>query len=168
MKNYKPTILSLLLLSSTGVTYINAAVSTDGITPPGGTGNPQTILYKDASASTDERVEDLLRRMTTEEKIMQLSQYTLGTNNNANNVGEEVENIPAEIGSLIYFGTEPELRNRMQRHAIEDSRLGIPVLFGHDVIHGFRTIFPIPLAQACTWNPEAVSRSCAVDRKSVV
>ena len=73
-----------------------------------------------------------------------------------------MKNIPAEIGSLIYFATDPELRNRMQRHAMEDSRLGIPILFGYDAIHGFRTIFPIPLAQACSWNPALVEQGCRV------
>lgn len=125
-------------------------------------GRTVTPLYKDPTAPLDKRVDDLLSRMTMEEKIMQLNQYTLGTNNNKNNVGLEVTDIPATVGSLIFFGTEPDLRNRMQRHAMEHSRLGIPILFGHDVIHGFRTVFPIPLAQACTWNPDAVRRSCAV------
>lgn len=63
---------------------------------------------------------------------------------------------------MIYFATDPELRNRMQRHAMEDSRLGIPILFGYDAIHGFRTIFPIPLAQACSWNPALVEQGCRV------
>jgi len=63
--------------------------------------------------------------MTLEEKVMQLNQYTLGRNNNVNNVGEEVKKVPAEIGSLIYFETNPELRNNMQKKAMEESRLGI-------------------------------------------
>lgn len=118
--------------------------------------------YKDASLSIEQRVEDLLQRMTLEEKIHQLNQYTLGRNNNVNNIGEEVLDIPAEIGSLIYFDSSPELRNMMQRKALEESRLGIPILFGYDVIHGFRTIYPISLAQACSWNPELVSEACSV------
>lgn len=121
-----------------------------------------TPIYKDASRPVEARVEDLLSRMTLDEKVMQLTQYTLGRNNIENNKGREVINIPAEVGSLIYFGTDPKLRNQMQRTAMEQSRLGIPVLIGHDVIHGFRTIFPIPLAQACSFNSEMVERSCAV------
>lgn len=123
---------------------------------------PSTELYKDASVPSPVRVEDLLSRMTMHEKVMQMVQYTLGTNNIENNKGVEVKNIPAETGSLIYFGTEPSLRNRMQRHAVENSRLGIPILFGHDVIHGFRTVFPIPLAQACSFNPHLTRLSCRV------
>ena len=100
--------------------------------------------------------------MTLEEKVMQLNQYTLGRNDNANNVADPVDKIPAEIGSLIYFDTSPELRNRLQKKAIEQSRLGIPVLFGYDVIHGFRTTYPISLAQACSWNPALVKQAAEV------
>jgi len=103
--------------------------------------------------------------MTLDEKIMQLNQYTLGRNNNANNVGEEVVNIPAEIGSLIYFDTDPALRNAMQHRAMEESRLGIPVIFGYDAIHGFRTVYPISLAQACSWNPVLVKKACSVSAR---
>ena len=104
-------------------------------------------LYKDAKAPIEKRVDDLLSRMTLEEKVMQLNQYTLGRNNNVNNVGEEVKKVPAEIGSLIYFETNPELRNNMQKKAMEESRLGIPI---------------ISLAQACSWNPDLVEQACAV------
>ncbi len=119
-------------------------------------------LYKDAKAPIEKRVDDLLSRMTLEEKVMQLNQYTLGRNNNVNNVGEEVKKVPAEIGSLIYFEANPELRNNMQKKAMEESRLGIPIIFGYDAIHGFRTVYPISLAQACSWNPDLVEQACAV------
>lgn len=122
----------------------------------------ETVLYKDSNVPVEIRVADLLSRMTTAEKVLQLNQYTLGRNNNANNVGEEVKEIPAEIGSLIYFDTDPTLRNAMQRRAVEESRLGIPIVFGYDAIHGFRTIYPISLAQACSWNPGLVREACAV------
>ena len=121
-----------------------------------------TPLYKDAKAPIERRIDDLLSRMTLEEKVMQLNQYTLGQNNNVNNIGEEVKNIPAEIGSLIYFDVDPELRNGMQKKAMEESRLGIPIVFGYDVIHGFRTVYPISLGQACSWNPGLVEQACAV------
>lgn len=119
-------------------------------------------LYKNAKAPIEKRVDDLLSRMTLEEKVMQLNQYTLGRNNNVNNVGEEVKKVPAEIGSLIYFEANPELRNNMQKKAMEESRLGIPIIFGYDAIHGFRTVYPISLAQACSWNPDLVEQACAV------
>lgn len=119
-------------------------------------------LYKDAGAPVEKRVDDLLSRMTLEEKVYQLNQYTLGFNHNINNLGEAVKNLPAEIGSVIYFDADPQLRNGLQKKAMEESRLGIPVLFGYDVIHGFRTVYPIPLAQACSWNPALVEQSSAV------
>ena len=143
--------LILLLLPSVLMVSSNLCAKNEG-----------KMLYKDAKAPIEERIEDLLSRMTLKEKVMQLNQYTLGRNNIENNKGEEVKEIPAEIGSLIYFPTDPELRNRMQRHAMKDSRLGIPILFGYDAIHGFRTIFPIPLGQACSWNTELVEKACRV------
>ena len=119
-------------------------------------------LYKDAKAPIEKRIDDLISRMTLEEKVLQLNQYTLGRNNNVNNVGEEVKKVPSEIGSLIYFDINPELRNSMQKQAMEGSRLGIPIIFGYDAIHGFRTIYPISLGQACSWNPGLVEQACAV------
>lgn len=124
--------------------------------------NKKQPIYKDAKAPIEERVNDLVSRMTLEEKVQQLNQYTLGRNNNENNRGEEVKKIPATLGSLIYFDEDANLRNEAQRKAMEESRLGIPILFGYDVIHGFRTIYPISLGQACSWNPQLVEQACAV------
>lgn len=143
----KITVIALLLAAALGAQARN------------GSGKP---AYKDAGRPVEERVSDLLSRMTLEEKVMQLNQYTLGRNDNANNVADPVDKIPAEIGSLIYFDTSPGLRNRLQKKAIEQSRLGIPVLFGYDVIHGFRTTYPISLAQACSWNPALVKQAAEV------
>ncbi|MBD5258392.1 MAG: beta-glucosidase [Barnesiella sp.] len=119
-------------------------------------------VYRNAAVPVEERIDDLLSRMTTREKVLQLNQFYIGTNNNVNNIGEVVNGIPAEVGSLIYFDGDPALRNAMQRRAVEESRLGIPILFGYDVIHGFRTVYPTSLAQACSWNPALVSEACAV------
>ncbi len=122
-------------------------------------------VYKDKSAPTERRIEDLLRRMTLEEKILQLNQQTVGDNNNPNNNGYKKPTFPAGIGSLIYFGADPAFRNTVQKRAIEETRLGIPILFGYDVIHGFRTVYPISLAQGCSWNPALVQQACAVAAK---
>lgn len=120
------------------------------------------FLYQDALQPIELRIDDLLEKMTLEEKVMQLNQYTLGRNDNANNMADPINTIPAEIGSLIYFSSNAELRNRVQRKAMEQSRLGIPIIFGYDVIHGFKTIYPISLAQACSWNPDLVQQAAAV------
>lgn len=121
-----------------------------------------TPVYMQADRSVEDRVEDLIERMTFEEKVLQLNQYIIGLNTNVNNIGEEIKDVPGEIGSVIYFSDNVELRNELQRKAMEETRLGIPVLFGFDVIHGFRTVYPIPLAQGCSWNPELVSELCSV------
>ncbi|MDA3892442.1 MAG: glycoside hydrolase family 3 C-terminal domain-containing protein [Salinivirgaceae bacterium] len=122
-------------------------------------------LYKNSSIPTEQRIEDLLQRMTLEEKVLQMTQWTYGTNANENNIEDKMNEVRPEIGSLLYRSDSPKFRNQIQKKAMEDSRLGIPIIFAFDVIHGYRTIFPIPLAQACTWDTELVKRSCAVAAK---
>ena len=68
----------------------------------------QKPVYKDAGQPVETRVKDLLNRMTLHEKVLQLNQYTFGENDNPNNIGTEVKNLPAEIGSLIYLHTDPK------------------------------------------------------------
>lgn len=114
-------------------------------------------VYKDSAAPVESRVRDLLSRMTLEEKIMQLNQYYYGDDGNANNLVEYRHDIPPTIGSLYFVGSVQE-RNRLQRRAMTESRLGIPILFGYDIIHGYRTNFQIALGQACSWNPALVER----------
>jgi beta-glucosidase len=98
----------------------------------------------------DQRLDDLLSRMTLAEKVGQLVQYSDFTEDRAAAIRE------GRIGSLLNV-TGAENTNRVQRIAVEGSRLGIPLLFGLDVIHGYRTIFPIPLATASSWDPEMVT-----------
>lgn len=129
----------------------------------------QVPVYKNKTAPVEKRIADLVSKMTLEEKILQLNQYTFGLNNNPNNIGPEIKNLPAGIGSLIYFSADPKVRNEIQKKAMEETRLGIPILFGFDVIHGFRTVYPISLAQACSWNPDLVQQNCAeAARESVL
>ena len=121
--------------------------------------------YKNQDEPVEHRVADLVGRMTLDEKILQLNQYWLGDNLNPNNHGGKVGAVPPEIGSLIFLSEGPELqklRNEIQRRAMEKSRLGIPILYGFDVIHGMRTVYPIPLAQACSWNPSLVSQAAGM------
>ena len=125
----------------------------------------KNTVYKDKNAPVESRIKDLLSRMNLDEKILQLNQYTAGLNTNVNNIGEATKSIPAEIGSLIYFSADPVWRNAIQKKAMEESRLGIPILFGFDVIHGFRTVYPISLAQSCSWNPALVTEAAAVTAK---
>ncbi|MDA3868202.1 MAG: glycoside hydrolase family 3 C-terminal domain-containing protein [Salinivirgaceae bacterium] len=122
-------------------------------------------LYKDKNAPVEDRISDLVQRMTFDEKVLQLNQYLAGENTNVNNIGESTKDMPAGIGSLIYFNSDPEVRNLIQKKAMEESRLGIPILFGFDVIHGYRTIYPISLGVAASWNPELLKKACGVAAK---
>ena len=102
-------------------------------------------------------IQQLLAQMTLEEKIGQMSQV----NGNDGWILEETWQAVAadRVGSLLNV-VDPEKVAELQRVATQESRLGIPLLIGRDVIHGFRTIFPIPLGQAASWNPELVEQ-CA-------
>jgi len=110
-----------------------------------------------------ERVRDLLGKMTPEEKIAQLHQCGVG-DANPNNISLKGDTLRPEYGSFILNGAEADLetRNALQKRCLTESRLGIPALFASDVIHGYRVITPIPLAQACSWNPELVRQGAAM------
>ncbi|GHO64117.1 beta-glucosidase [Ktedonobacter sp. SOSP1-52] len=106
-----------------------------------------------------QRVDTLLAAMTLEEKAGQLSQYFyLSGVTEPPEMAAQTEFLDSEIragraGSLL-FVSNPGETNRLQHIAVEESRLGIPLLFGFDVIHGLRTIFPVPLALAASWDPQ--------------
>lgn len=101
---------------------------------------------------TDRKVERLLEKMTLEEKIGQMTLASDAFNDRLRKAVEE-----GKVGSLIN-GVDPVENNRIQRIAVEKSRMGIPLLIGRDVIHGFNTIFPIPLGMAATFDPELVEQ----------
>ncbi len=111
-------------------------------------------------ANSDKRIDALLARMTLEEKLGQLQQLD----------GEGNGNFRPEHPDLIrkgLLGSTLNVRgakntNQLQHVAMEESRLKIPVLFGFDVIHGYRTIFPIPLAEASSWDPASAERSTSI------
>jgi beta-glucosidase len=113
-----------------------------------------TAAIADASPENemDPRVEALLARMTLAEKIGQMSQST-SMNTLTEPIKQEIRE--GRWGSFLNAGS-PSDRAQAQRIARQESRLGIPLLFARDVIHGYRTIFPIPLGQAASWNPELV------------
>lgn len=120
----------------------------------------EQMLYKDASMPISERVEDLLSRMTLKEKAMQLTQGRIGENDNPNNIETGKQKFIPTTGSFIFFATNVTFRNSYQKRAIENTRLGIPLLFAYDVIHGYRTIYPISLGQACSFNTNLVEKAC--------
>jgi beta-glucosidase len=120
--------------------------------------------------NVERRVNDLLRRMTLDEKIGQLVQYsasqapTTGPTTVALNVNPPGPNgvdsyqltKSGRLGSMLNTVGQ-QLTNHFQHAAVDHTRLHIPLLFGADVIHGFRTIFPVPLATAASWDPELIS-----------
>ncbi len=103
-----------------------------------------------SDAAVEPRIEALLAKMTLREKIGQLHQL-----NTASFDTLSVAVAEGRVGSILNE-VNPEVVNALQRKAVEESRLGIPLIFARDVIHGFNTVFPIPLGQAATWNPELV------------
>ena len=110
-------------------------------------------------AEIEQRVNALLSRMTLDEKIGQMSQSTsLATPLNAA-MKDQIKQ--GRWGSFLNAGS-PADRIEAQRIAREESRLGIPLLFGRDVIHGYRTIFPIPLGQAASWDPDLMEQAARV------
>ncbi len=105
----------------------------------------------------------LLRQMTLEEKAGQLNQFSVGqpTGPGTRRAAYESMIAAGQIGSLLN-ATNAEQVNAFQRIAVEQSRLHIPLLFGLDVIHGFRTIFPVNLGLAASWDPSLVERTARV------
>jgi len=115
------------------------------------------------NSSLDARVETLLGKMTLEEKVGQLVQYSAGQPTGPGTGRTDYEDMIAkgQIGALFNISTAKET-NAYQRIAVEKSRLRIPIIFGLDVIHGFRTVFPVPLALASTWDPPLVEQAARV------
>jgi beta-glucosidase len=136
-------LLLLLLLASIGGRYASAQ--------PRPVPNPQL-----ASIELNARVEALLKQMTLEEKIGQLTQYSPGSSlgPEASKLNYDELTARGQIGSL-YNVVGAGATNHYQHIAVEKSRLHIPMLFAEDVIHGHRTIFPVPLALAASWDPSA-------------
>lgn len=128
-----------------------------------------TLLFSSCNApssndDTSRRVEALLKEMTLEEKIAQMNQVNYLGNEEA--AREAVRAGAGSVLNPIAFANVPlpdvKAVNELQRIAVEETRLGIPVITGRDVIHGFRTVMPIPLGQAASFDPELVKKGARV------
>lgn len=123
------------------------------------------LSCKSGQENTEQKIDALLSKMTLKEKIGQMNQLTgLGL---AEDMQAAIRN--GEVGSILNELDLPTT-NKLQRIAVEESRLGIPLIFARDVIHGFKTIFPIPLGQAASWNPQIAengARVAALEASSV-
>lgn len=128
----------------------------------GRTADRQHAKYMNPRVPVEERVDDLLRRMTLKEKIGQMHQIVWSWDDKLDNMTNRLNSLNGNLGSLVCLVSDPILRNTIQKLVTERNRFKIPVIFGFDVIHGFRTIYPIPLAQSCSWNLELVRRACAM------
>jgi beta-glucosidase len=113
--------------------------------------------------ATEKKIDALLQKMTLEEKVGQLVQYSAGQPTGPGTGRTDYDDMiqKGQIGALFNITTAREA-NAFQRVAMEKSRLKIPLVFGLDVIHGYRTEFPIPLGLAATWDPELVQKAARV------
>lgn len=125
-------------------------------------GNKKSMLPKD-EGNMDKFVTELMSKMTLQEKLGQLNLPVTGniTTGQAKSSDVAGKISRGEVGGLFNLKGVKAIRE-MQELAVEKSRLGIPLLFGMDVIHGYETVFPIPLALSCTWDMEAVEKSARI------
>ena len=108
-------------------------------------------------------VKKLLSKMTIDEKIGQLIQYGPSIYKNFEEIDWDTLRF-GKIGSFIRV-RDPFIANRLQKCAVEESRLGIPLAFADDIIHGYFTNFPVPAAEACSWEPELARKTASVAAK---
>ena len=122
-----------------------------------------TVQAQKSPQDMDRFIDALMRRMTVEEKIGQLNLPVTGeiTTGQAksSDVAKKIEQ--GLVGGLFNLKGVAKIRD-VQKLAVENSRLGIPLLFGMDVIHGYETIFPIPLGLSCTWDMAAIEQSARI------
>ena len=109
-----------------------------------------------ASRTIEQKVDDLLAQMTTQEKLQQVQLLSDGQITDAD--------AQAGVGSVFSL-VDPEKINHYQHIAVEQSRLHIPILFAYDTIHGYRTIFPVPLGAASSFDPKVAQADAEVGAK---
>lgn len=128
-------------------------------------GSPSTGSWVSYSGDrlVERRVDSVLQLMTLEEKIGQMTQFSANWSITGPVMSDDFKPYLEKglIGS-IFNATSVEGIRRMQQIAVDSTRLGIPILFGQDVIHGYKTIFPIPLAEACSWDLEMMRRTAEI------
>jgi beta-glucosidase len=154
----------VLLLASTLGLFASALWSQEDSSGRPFLGLP--VESKFADGPIEGKVEGLLKQMTLEEKVGQLVQYSAGTRTGPGTGRSDYEEMIAkgQVGSLFNV-EDAKAANRFQHVAVEKSRLHIPLLYGLDVIHGYRTEFPVPLGLASTWDPEVVERAARLAGK---
>lgn len=130
-------------------------------------GYAQTKKHMDTQKPIEDRISLLMKEMTLEEKVGQMNQYNgswdvTGPKPESGSNEEKYNNIKKGwVGSMLTVRGVKEVR-AVQKIAVEETRLGIPLIFGFDVIHGYKTLSPIPLAEAASWDLEAIKNSARV------
>ena len=124
---------------------------------------PGKNSLKSTPQEMDKFVTELMKKMTIEEKIGQLNLPVTGeiTTGQARNSGVARQIEQGLVGGVLNLKGVDKIRE-VQKLAVENSRLGIPLLFGMDVVHGYETIFPIPLGLSCSWNLAAIQESARI------
>ena len=128
------------------------------------------LSQKEIEIPIDKRVDDLLSKMTLEEKIGQMNQYNgfwnvTGPSPIEGNAKKKHDHLSKGwVGSMLNVRGAKEVR-AVQEIAVNESRLGIPLIIGFDLIHGYKTISPIPLAESASWDLEAIKKSAAMGAK---
>ena len=128
------------------------------------------ISCQNSISEVDLKVKNLLSQMTLEEKIGQMNQYNgfydaTGPAPDGGDQKKKYENVKnGLVGSMLNVRGVDEVR-AFQKLAVEESRLGIPIIFGFDVIHGYKTIFPIPLAESASWDLNIIEKSARMSAK---
>lgn len=157
----KGEIMKLSVISMTGVLAVILFASC-GSPSAGKSGVGRWVSYS-GDKDVEKRVDSVLALMTLEEKIGQMTQFSANWSITGPVMSDDFKPYLEKglVGS-IFNATSVEGIRKMQAVAVEKTRLGIPILFGQDVIHGYKTIFPIPLAEACSWDLEMMRRTAEI------
>ncbi len=120
----------------------------------------QKNIQQNPSSHANLKIEALLNQMILEEKIGQLSLFASGWNVSGPTINSNYKKLirDGKAGAILNANTVDVVKT-LQRIAVEESRLKIPLIFGYDVIHGYRTVFPIPLGQAASWDLNAIEKA---------
>jgi len=132
-------------------------------------------IFSQTNSALDTKINALLAQMTLEEKIGQMNQYNgfwevTGPTPKEGNAKEKYDHLKKGMVGAVLNVKGVENVRKLQEIVVKETRLGIPLLFGFDVIHGHKTLFPIPLASSCSWDLEAIEKSAhiaAVEASSV-
>jgi beta-glucosidase len=160
VKTVPTPLIRFALIAGLLISFQFAAAQKSAPAAASGNTMPHSSLV---NALTETKIDALLQKMTLEEKVGQLVQYSAGQPTGPGTGRTDYDDMvqKGQVGALFNITTAREA-NAFQHVAIEKSRLRIPLIFGLDVIHGYRTEFPIPLGLASTWEPDIVQQAARV------